>query len=227
MAGLPPVGVELVAVAGPSASGTSHSFSNVSFGPDFTGRFLFVFIFGQGKPSASTPGTVTIGSWLVGGVGPYGGGSFGFYFRSGGSGSTVFCGVVDGGFNPTGTSGTISFTTSMATQCSLAVLAAASVVNPNATLPNSVNGNNANSTSVSAAVDLPSLATLMSGGIVNDSGVTTSFTNATKLTSFEHVAGYQCAAAASYALGPQTGRSVTFSTSGASKAMAIDVDVWQ
>jgi hypothetical protein len=227
MAGFADAELSVTDIVGPSATSTSHTFNGVKLGLDIPGRTLLVYIFGQTKPSAFNGSQVLVTNWSVGGV-PVPAGTYGFFYRQGGSGSTIFAGTLSAGFQGVvGASGTISFNTAIATQCSVAVIRTKNIVNFNGVFPNSVNGNNALNTSVSTTVDLPSAATMTSGGIVNDSGITTSFTNNTKLTSFEHVAGYQCAVAASQNLSAQTGRSITFATSGAAQAIAIESNVWQ
>ncbi len=215
--------ITLVDTVGPSAFGTSHTFNGVKFGPEYSGRSLLVYIFGQTKASAANPVTVSITSWTVGGVSNLGGGANGFFFRHGGAGSTVFAGVLSAGFQPAGASGTVTFTTQISTQCSIVVISTPDLT----TQLGDVDGGNAVATSTNTSIDVLSLSTVTSGGIVNDSGITTSFTNITKRTSFEHVAGYQCAVAFDYPIGPFTGRTYTFSTSGSARAIAIEANSWQ
>lgn len=222
----------VTAIAGPSAAGTSHVFSNLAFGPDTANRLICVMVYAQTKPSGSSGFTnINYTNSRLGGVAMYGGDpgtTWNFEYYAAAAGNTSFIGILDAVYQPVGSSGSLVFNTQITTQCSVALISTTTIVNANASLANSFNANyNGSGTSVTAKVDTQSLSTLFAGGITNDSGITTSFDNVTKLAEFEHVAGYHCAVGASYPLAAQSARTTTFSKTGSAHPMATQLDLWQ
>ncbi|RWK12178.1 hypothetical protein [Mesorhizobium sp.] len=212
--------VKIMDTVGPSAFGTSHSFAGVNLGLDYAGRVFVVYVFAQGKPSAAVPSQVLMSNWTVAGLGPDGGGSYGFFFRSGGSGSTVFCGALSAPFIVSGTSGTISFNTSMATQCSVVVVSTPRITND---ALGGFTGADNQSTSVTVNNTAVSNGILMAGTVRNIAETIT-MTGVTKQTEFSHVSGYQCAWGVTY---PTSAGAVSVTASGATSTReAIESSTW-
>lgn len=212
--------VKIMDTVGASALGTSHSFAGVNFGLDYTGRIFVVYVLAQSKQSAANPSQVLISNWTVGGVGPDGGGSYGFFFRSGGSGSTVFCGALSAPFIVSGTSGAISFNTGIATQCSVVVVSTPLITND--ALGGFTGGNNA---STSLTVNNTAVANgILMAGAVRNKAETITMTGVTKRTEFSHVSGYQCALGIAY---PTSAGAVSATISGATSVNeAMETSTW-
>lgn len=213
--------VKIMDTVGPTALGTSHSIAGVNLGLDYTGRTLVVYVFAQGKNSAANPGAqMLISNWLVAGLGPDGGGSYGFFFRSGGSGSTLFAGALSAPFIVSGTSGTISFNTEIATQCSVVVVSTPRITND--ALGGFTGGNNAGT---SLTVNNTAVANgILMAGTVRNRAETITMTGVTKQTEFSHVSGYQCALGIAY---PTSAGAVSATISGAtSAAEAMETSTW-
>jgi len=212
--------VKIMDTVGPTAQDTSHSIAGVNFGLDYTGRTLIVYVFAQGKASAVSPSQVLISNWTVGGLGPDGGGSYGFFFRNGGVGSTVFAGALSAPFKTTGTSGTISFNTAIRTQCSVVVVSTPLVTNT--ALGAYTGGNNA-STSLTVNNTAVSNGILMAGAVRNRVETIT-MTGVTKRTEFSHVSGYQCALGVA---NPTSAGAVSVTISGANSVNEVmETSTW-
>ncbi|TIQ35987.1 MAG: hypothetical protein E5X48_11215 [Mesorhizobium sp.] len=213
--------VKVMDTVGPSALGTSHSFAGVNFGLDYTNRILVVYVFAQSKNAgASVPAQVLVSSWTVGGVGPDGGGSYGFFYQSGGTASSIFCGALSAPFIVSGTSGTISFNTGIATRCSVIVVSTPRITND--ALGGFTGGFNVG-TSVTANNTAVANGILMAGTVRN-AAQTITMTGVTKQTEFSHVAGYQCAWGTAY---PTSAGAISATASGASSVNeAIESSTW-
>lgn len=103
-------GVRLITTTSASASGTSHSFSDVFFGADFPGRWIACMLFMGGGAQFSIP---TVSAFTIGGVAAVGSVRINEWFPQA-------AGIYRA--QPVGNSGTVSLTTAEATQCVLAVL---------------------------------------------------------------------------------------------------------
>ncbi|ODT22149.1 MAG: hypothetical protein ABS35_15450 [Kaistia sp. SCN 65-12] len=118
-------GVKLVGVTGlDGAATTSHVFGGVGFGLEYPNRTLTCVFMCLNKPSAAIPTSLTFSGVSVGGVAIPDGG---FVWAQGGSGSAMMMGLRINSVVAPGTSGTIAFTTNVATQSKVYVLSLANV----------------------------------------------------------------------------------------------------
>ncbi len=203
--------VKQVAITALSALGTSHSFPSVNFGANYSGRLIFVIVFAVSKQSADTSGwTITSGS--IGGQSDLGPG--GMVWRQNGSGSTVMVGNGTILAQPTGTSGTISFSTGAQTRCVCVVLSIAS----GATTATDFDSANANSTGAAVSLDIPANGILISAAAKADTN-SIGFSGVTKRAETSPIAGYQIAWGWDNRLSAETGRSVTFGSTGTSSCV--------
>lgn len=118
-------GVKLVGLTGlDGAITTSHVYPGIGFGPDYPNRTLTCVFVCLNKPSAAIPTSLTFSGVSVGGVAIPDGG---FVWAQGGSGSAMMMGLRINSVVAPGTSGTIAFTTNVATQCKVYILSLANV----------------------------------------------------------------------------------------------------
>ncbi|MBZ9922266.1 hypothetical protein LB579_31820, partial [Mesorhizobium sp. BR1-1-7] len=118
-----------------------------------------------------------------------------------------------------GTSGTISFTTNIALNCSVIVF---SMIGSDAVGTGSSNGNFSEFSPISDTLDVQNDATLITVGVQNSSATLT-VSGCTKRSQFSPVAGYQCVIAYDNHLAAQTGKPISIAGgSGAATAMITD-----
>ncbi|TPN03802.1 hypothetical protein FJ973_29610 [Mesorhizobium sp. B2-1-3] len=217
--------LKIPATTGASGVSTSHSFAGVNFGPVFTNRRLLCYVIAHGKSAGvETPADVTVTNFTVGGVPPVGGvAPLFFWYYAGTTDSAVFSGVQSDSFNPSGTSGTISFTTNIALNCSVIVF---SMIGSNDIESGSSNGNFSEFSPISDTLNVQNDATLITVGVQNSSATLT-VSGCTKRSQFSPVAGYQCVVGYDNHQAAQTGRAISISgSSGAATAMITDGWNW-
>ena len=211
----------IVATAGPSAFGSSHSFAGVNFGANYSGRTLLLYIFGVTKGAGvATPATVSVSNITAAGVAanttPVN-----FYYFTGSDPSTIFSGVQSTFFlNVSATSGTVAFNTSQSMQCSIVVLSSPGI---NPALGGHSNGNFSNASPLSAVVVATADAVNVAAAAQN-SAATLTLTGATKQLQFSHVAGYQCVIGFDTHVAGNGGK--TFTVTGAAGATGLIADDW-
>lgn len=189
-----------------SSLGTSHSFSNVSFGASFTGRRIHVLIFAMSKNQLDT-GSWTIGAVTIGNDSDADGTLV--WFQDGND-STVLAGAGDATASPTGTSGTISFSTASATRCLCVVL---SIANTPYAFTDELNAFDENTTGASGTLDIPSNGVILAAA-TKANGNSISFSGVTLQGQSSPLAGYRIAWGWTNRASSQTGRSVGFSSTG-------------
>lgn len=214
--------LKIPAISGASGTGTSHTFAGLDFGPEYTNRRLLVYPIAHGKGAGvSVPANVQITNFTVGGVSgvlP----TLNLWYYTGSTASTIFSGVQSDSFNPSGTSGTISFTTNIALNCSVIVF---SMIGSNDTVSGSSNGNFSNTSPISDTLTLQNNATLITVGVQN-SAATLTTSGCTKRSQFSPVAGYQCVIAYDNHLPAETNRAISITGSSGATAMITDGWVW-
>ncbi|MGN6772615.1 MAG: hypothetical protein ACTHJQ_22615 [Rhizobiaceae bacterium] len=198
--------VKQVDITALSAMGTSHSFTGVNFGADYTGRLIFVIAFAVSKQTTATSGW-TFSNGTIGGVAGSGPGSM-LWWQSG-SGTTVFVGNATMWASPSGTSGTISFGTTQQTRCICVVL---SIANGSSTTSD-IGTKDANSTGGSFTLDIPANGVLISGATKANANAIT-FTGVTGQGDQSPLSGYRIAWGWDNRLSAQTGRTVSFTSTG-------------
>ncbi|WP_143748327.1 hypothetical protein [Mesorhizobium carmichaelinearum] len=219
--------LKIADTTGPSGVSTSHTFTGVNFGPEYTNRRLLVYVIAHGKTAgASVPANVQITNFTVGGVsGALS--TLNFWYYTGSQASAIFSGVQSNSFNPSGTSGTISFTTNIALDCSVIVF---SMIGSNDQVSGGSNGNFKNTSPISDTLTINDPhgwndVTLIVVGVQN-SAATLTVSGCTKRSQLSPVSGYQCVIAYDNHLPTQPDKTISISGSSGATAMITDGWVW-
>lgn len=213
--------IAIVDTQGPTALSTSHNFATVNFGPAGPNRLIVVYVFGQTKSGGVTPvvGNTGITAFTAGGAANIFA-PISFFFHYNTPAATTFVGVQSGGFQPSGTSGTVALTTGLNTRCSIVVLSMIA-----SALPFSFGNDAGLTTTVTSTVDVSANGFLTSAGIATGATNLT-LANSTERLEFSHIAGYECVIGFDAFLAGQAGRVITMTANVSSNSLAIIGESW-